>query len=113
MVPRGEERQYFNPLHKMTTILPLGNTYYIENIADREAKLVFTQARKLAPNEEEIQHLQMVNNRRSIEFGIQWSVHPRSPATTCADLYDRLTFAHFHFISTIEETVGHLTRLCG
>lgn len=46
-----------------------GNTYYIENIADREAKLVFTQARKLAPTEEEIQHQQMVNNRRSTEWG--------------------------------------------
>lgn len=69
MVPRGEERQYFEPFHVLMT---LGNTYYIENIADREAKLVFTQARKLAPNEDEIQHQQMVNNRRSIEFGIQW-----------------------------------------
>ncbi|KAF8625576.1 hypothetical protein AX15_005298 [Amanita polypyramis BW_CC] len=50
-------------------MVPRGNTYYIENIADREAKLVFTQARKLAPTEEEISHQKMVNNRRSIDSG--------------------------------------------
>ena len=31
-------------------------TYCIENIAEREAKLAFTQARELAPTEEEIEH---------------------------------------------------------
>ena len=30
-----------------------GNTYFIENIADRDAKLFFTQARKVAAGEDE------------------------------------------------------------
>lgn len=30
-----------------------GNTYFIENIGDRDAKLFFTQARKVALDEEE------------------------------------------------------------
>lgn len=32
-----------------------GNTYYIENIAKRDAKIFFTQARKVAPTEAELQ----------------------------------------------------------
>ncbi|KAJ7706854.1 Mif2/CENP-C like-domain-containing protein [Mycena rosella] len=32
-------------------MVPRGNTYFIENIADRDAKLFFTQARKLRENE--------------------------------------------------------------
>ncbi|KAJ7087547.1 Mif2/CENP-C like-domain-containing protein [Mycena belliarum] len=34
-------------------MVPRGNTYFIENIADRDAKLFFTQARKLREDEEE------------------------------------------------------------
>ncbi|KAM6500138.1 Mif2/CENP-C like domain containing protein [Amanita muscaria] len=52
-------------------MVPRGNTYYIENIAEREAKLVFTQARKIAPTEEEVQLQQQANNRRSLETGLQ------------------------------------------
>ncbi|KAF8630435.1 hypothetical protein AX17_005412 [Amanita inopinata Kibby_2008] len=51
-------------------MVPRGNTYYIENIADREAKLVFTQARKMPPSEEELQAQQLANNRRSIDSGL-------------------------------------------
>jgi len=32
-------------------LIPRGNTYYIENIGERDAKLFFTQARKVAPEE--------------------------------------------------------------
>lgn len=32
--------------------LILGNTYFIENIADRDAKLFFTQARKVAVDDD-------------------------------------------------------------
>ncbi|KAJ7137942.1 Mif2/CENP-C like-domain-containing protein [Mycena epipterygia] len=34
-------------------MIPRGNTYFIENIADRDAKLFFTQARKLREDEED------------------------------------------------------------
>ncbi|KAJ6626883.1 Mif2/CENP-C like-domain-containing protein [Mycena sp. CBHHK59/15] len=34
-------------------MVPRGNTYFIENIADREAKLFFTQARKMRDDEED------------------------------------------------------------
>ncbi|KAH7889476.1 Mif2/CENP-C like-domain-containing protein [Phlebopus sp. FC_14] len=33
-------------------LVPRGNTYYIENIAERDAKLFFTQARKVTPEDE-------------------------------------------------------------
>ena len=33
----------------------LGNTYFIENISERDAKLFFTQARKIAPTDEELE----------------------------------------------------------
>ena len=36
------------------TIRPIGNTYFIENICERDAKLFFTQARKVAMNREEL-----------------------------------------------------------
>ncbi|KAJ6526231.1 Mif2/CENP-C like-domain-containing protein [Mycena vulgaris] len=34
-------------------MIPRGNTYFIENIADRDAKLFFTQARKMREDEED------------------------------------------------------------
>jgi centromere protein C len=34
-------------------MVPRGNTYFIENIADRDSKLFFTQARKMREDEEE------------------------------------------------------------
>jgi centromere protein C len=34
-------------------MVPRGNSYFIENIADRDAKLFFTQARKMREDEEE------------------------------------------------------------
>jgi centromere protein C len=33
-------------------LVPRGNTYYIENIADRDAKLFFAQARRVSADEE-------------------------------------------------------------
>lgn len=33
-------------------LVPRGNTYYIENIADRDAKLFFAQARRVSAEEE-------------------------------------------------------------
>jgi centromere protein C len=33
---------------------PIGNTYFIENICERDAKLFFTQARKVAMSKEEL-----------------------------------------------------------
>ncbi|KAI0062347.1 hypothetical protein BV25DRAFT_1825795 [Artomyces pyxidatus] len=35
-----------------TILVPRGNTYYIENIAERDAKLFFTQARRVSAEEE-------------------------------------------------------------
>ncbi|KIL00092.1 hypothetical protein PAXRUDRAFT_822039 [Paxillus rubicundulus Ve08.2h10] len=37
-------------------LVPRGNTYYIENIAERDAKLFFTQARMVAPEDASLQH---------------------------------------------------------
>ncbi|KAJ6574671.1 hypothetical protein B0H19DRAFT_1125198 [Mycena capillaripes] len=34
-------------------MVPRGNSYFIENIADRDAKLFFTQARKMREDEDE------------------------------------------------------------
>jgi centromere protein C len=34
-------------------LVPRGNTYYIENIADRDAKLFFAQARRVSAEEED------------------------------------------------------------
>ncbi|KAF8237718.1 hypothetical protein L208DRAFT_1375521 [Tricholoma matsutake] len=36
-------------------LVPRGNTYFIENISQRDAKLFFTQARKIAPSVEELE----------------------------------------------------------
>ncbi|PFH48491.1 hypothetical protein AMATHDRAFT_65332 [Amanita thiersii Skay4041] len=47
-------------------MVPRGNTYFIENIAERDALLVFTQARKIAPNEIE----RDTSNRRSTESNV-------------------------------------------
>jgi centromere protein C len=33
-------------------LVPRGNTYYIENIAERDAKLFFAQARRVSADEE-------------------------------------------------------------
>jgi centromere protein C len=33
-------------------LVPRGNTYYIENMADRDAKLFFAQARRVSADEE-------------------------------------------------------------
>jgi hypothetical protein len=69
MVPRGKAL----PCGNLTcsNCYVKGNTYCIENIAEREAKLVFTQACKTAPTEEEVQFQQQMNNRRSLEMGLQ------------------------------------------
>jgi len=52
MVPRGDHTTIGHYLHRLINTFT-GNTYYIENIADRDAKLFFTQARKIAAGEEE------------------------------------------------------------
>ena len=51
MVPRGDYT-YLLYLSSTDTRLNTGNTYLIENIADRDAKLFFTQARKIAAEED-------------------------------------------------------------
>ncbi|KAF9462682.1 Mif2/CENP-C like-domain-containing protein [Collybia nuda] len=43
-------------------LVPRGNTYFIENIADRDAKIFFTQARKMAPTEEELEGMMIPGN---------------------------------------------------
>jgi len=35
-------------------MVPRGNTYFIENICERDAKLFFTQARKVGMSQEEV-----------------------------------------------------------
>jgi centromere protein C len=55
LVPRGKHPPSLHPIpshHSRPHALP-GNTYFIENIGDRPAKLFFTQARKVALEEEE------------------------------------------------------------
>jgi centromere protein C len=39
-------------------IVPRGNTYYIENIAERDARLFFAQARRVAADEEQPPYIQ-------------------------------------------------------
>jgi centromere protein C len=52
LVPRGTALLPTDPCSLL--IRPkLGNTYFIENISERDAKLFFTQARKIAPSDEE------------------------------------------------------------
>jgi centromere protein C len=56
IVPRGKPSSPFHQIlsinHRLIPICHPGNTYFIENIGDRDAKLFFTQARKVALEEE-------------------------------------------------------------
>src|SRR5258706_6955803 len=51
MVPRGEYD--FFPGFVFTDLCDPGNNYFIENICNRDARLFFTQARKLDMNDDE------------------------------------------------------------
>lgn len=85
MVPRGSSLPL--PLliclqHAISDVpCPLGNTYLIENISDRNARLFFTQARKVAMNDEEraakAAHDAETYRRKSLA---------RSPSTSLAKL---------------------------
>jgi centromere protein C len=72
---------------------PLGNTYFIENIADRDAKIFFTQARKMAPSEEELGGMASagVANRdqsRRLSADARKAVQPRSSSAGAATQVD-------------------------
>lgn len=56
LVPRGKF-PLNDGCHHVTDFLFSGNTYFIENISQRNAKLFFTQARKIAPSEDEVEGL--------------------------------------------------------
>lgn len=56
MVPRGIffHVSFGDKYYGSRRDLSIGNTYFIENICDREAKLFFTQARKVEMTQEEL-----------------------------------------------------------
>ena len=55
-------------------MVPRGNTYFIENISNRDAKLFFTQARKTLPDETEraiaLANRQKRKSQRSSSAGV-------------------------------------------
>jgi centromere protein C len=75
MVPRGEPPKNTDRRIRTPLTLCSGNNYFIENIADREAKLFFTQARKIAASEDE----QLVQGHPGAGSGSRRSSGPRTP----------------------------------
>ena len=70
MVPRGKCPPLANAYPFVDCLSGVGNTYLIENICDRNAKLFFTQARKVVMSDEEraakAEHEAEIQRRKSM-----------------------------------------------
>jgi hypothetical protein len=95
-------------------LVPRGNTYYIENIADRDAKLFFAQARRVSAEEEAPPEVLPASDREATSAprlaykSMKTAMHFFSGSSSCLlstlfwwKAYVPLPFAHLYSVDDL------------